>query len=103
MSKEIFYKIKLLKDKYAPEGFRIIGVFGSFARGEETGQSDIDILYDCDESLFDKYRGWEFFGYYEKVKSDFEKTLGRKVDLADIKALSSIGEKYILPEIVYVS
>jgi len=49
-----------------------------------------------------KYRGWAFFGYYAGVKSELEKALGRPVDLADQQALSDIGKKYILPELVYV-
>jgi predicted nucleotidyltransferase len=96
-------KLRALKKKYEPEGFIIVGVFGSVARGEDTEQSDIDILYVCNDALFKKYKGWDFFGYYEKIKAEFEKELGRKVDLADQSALNKIGKKYILPELFYVS
>ncbi|SFV60712.1 hypothetical protein MNB_SV-6-1881 [hydrothermal vent metagenome] len=40
-------KLKLLqqaKKHYVNEGFNIVGFFGSYARGEETAQSDIDFL-----------------------------------------------------------
>jgi predicted nucleotidyltransferase len=103
MKQDILDKIRLLKKKYEPQGFIVIGVFGSFARGDETEKSDIDILYDCSDALFTKYSGWDFFGFYEDVKADFESELGRKVDLADRKALNRIGEKYILPEVIHVS
>jgi uncharacterized protein len=103
MRQDILDKIRFLKNKYDPQGFIVIGVFGSFARGDETEKSDIDILYDCSDSLFNRYSGWDFFGFYEEVKADFERELGRKVDLADRKALNRIGEKYILPEVVHVS
>ena len=103
MQQEILGKIKLLKNKYDPQGFIVLGVFGSFARGDENENSDIDILYDCSDTLFKKYKGWEFLGFYEDVKADFERELGRKVDLADRKALNRIGEKYILPEVIDVS
>jgi uncharacterized protein len=103
MKQELLEKLHPLKAKYAAEGFIIIGVFGSFARGEETEHSDIDILYRCTDAVLLKYRGWAFFGYHARVKSELEKALGRSVDLADQQALSNIGKKYILPELVYVS
>ena len=64
MKPELLEELRKLKTKYAPEGFIILGIFGSYARGEETAQSDIDILYRCNEDILRKYRGWEFFGYY---------------------------------------
>lgn len=48
-------------------------VFGSFARGEATEESDIDLLV-----KFSKPIGWAFFGIAEEL----ETVLGRKVDLA---------------------
>ena len=100
---ELFDKLKTIKTKYEPEGFIILGVFGSYARGEETADSDIDLLYRCDEPLTVNYRGWEFFGFYEKVKNELETELGKKVDLADVDSLNRVGKKYILPELVYVA
>ena len=48
-------------------------LFGSFARGEATDESDIDLLV-----KFSKPIGWAFYGIAEEL----EKALGRKVDLA---------------------
>lgn len=48
-------------------------VFGSFARGEATEESDIDLLV-----RFSKPIGWAFYG----IADELERTLGRKVDLA---------------------
>lgn len=48
-------------------------VFGSFARGEATDESDVDLLV-----RFSKPIGWAFFG----IAEDLEAALGRKVDLA---------------------
>lgn len=49
-------------------------LFGSFSRGEETPESDIDILVELDKS---QHIGLRFFG----MVSDLEAMLGRKVDL----------------------
>lgn len=48
-------------------------VFGSFARGEATEESDIDLLV-----RLSKPTGWAFFG----IAEDLQDTLGKKVDLA---------------------
>lgn len=94
--------ISTLKSKYEPEGFIILGVFGSFARGDDHAGSDIDILYRCDPGLTKKHSGLRFFALYEQVKADMENLLGRRVDLADINGLNEIGKKFILPEVRYV-
>ena len=49
-------------------------LFGSFARGEETPSSDVDILISLDYSKLD---GFGFFGMW----GDLERLLGRPVDL----------------------
>ncbi|MDE5572022.1 MAG: nucleotidyltransferase domain-containing protein [Prevotella sp.] len=51
-------------------------LFGSFARGEETPQSDVDIIVLLDRS---KPVGLKFFGMW----SDLEKLLNRSVDLVE--------------------
>ena len=103
MDKKMLNAIMEVKRKYEGEGFIILGVFGSFARGEDDKGSDVDILFSCSEDSFVKYPGLRFFALYERVKNDLEHALNRKVELADRNGLSEIGKKYILPEVVYVS
>jgi len=66
------FKIDDICSKY---GINYLGLFGSVARGEETPDSDVDLLV-----KFDKKRKIGLFGLAE-VQSEFEKRLGRKVDL----------------------
>ncbi|MBR1505616.1 MAG: nucleotidyltransferase family protein [Prevotella sp.] len=49
-------------------------IFGSFARGEETPLSDVDLLVQLDYTKLD---GFGFFGMW----GDLERLLGRPVDL----------------------
>lgn len=56
-------------------------VFGSYARGEASESSDVDLLV-----KFSKPIGWAFYG----IAEDLEKILGRKVDLATERM---IGER----------
>jgi predicted nucleotidyltransferase len=102
MKKEVLDKIKILKNKYEPEGFIVLGVFGSYARGEENEKSDIDILYEMTGSFYRKYPGWDVFPIIDKIEKEFSEALDRDVDLANKNALNDIGKKYILPEVHYV-
>ena len=63
-------------------------VFGSFARGEETPQSDVDILVVLDHS---QTVGMNFFGMYEELKD----LLGRNVDLVTDRSLAPFARKSV--------
>ena len=103
MRQDILKEIKKLKVKYSSEGFIILGVFGSFARGEDNDESDVDLLFEVTDAFIDKYSGWKAYGRLEDIKLEIQEKLGKPVDMADRDALDDIGRKYILPEVVYVS
>ena len=63
-------------------------LFGSFARGEETSQSDVDILIVLDHS---QTVGMDFFGMYEELKD----LLGRNVDLVTERSLAPFARKSV--------
>jgi predicted nucleotidyltransferase len=69
-----------------------IGVFGSFARGEQTETSDVDILVEFSAPV-----GWEFID----LKDDLEALLGRRVDLVTVPALKPQLKAGILSEVVF--
>jgi uncharacterized protein len=102
MNTKLKNNVLKLKKKYEAEGFIILGVFGSYARNQETKNSDIDILYRLDELFYEKYSGWDALGRIEDIKTEIEKFLGLTVDFANKNGLNEIGEKYILPEVAYV-
>jgi len=70
-----------------------IALFGSFARGDQHPDSDVDILVDVDPSI-----GLDFVTLAERI----EKLLGVSVDLVSSRAISSKAWKYIEPELIYV-
>jgi len=80
----------VLSDKYEVER---IGYFGSFARGDQNADSDIDILVEFRRPL-----GWAFFDLQELL----EKELQRKVDLVSTKALKEQLRDEILRQTRYV-
>ncbi len=81
---------EILREKYF---VKKIGVFGSFSRGEETTESDVDILVELFEPL-----GWEFFD----LKEYLEEILTKKVDLGTVDAIRPQLREKILNEVVYV-
>ena len=80
----------MLSEKYEVER---IGYFGSYARGEQTKDSDIDILVEFRRPL-----GWAFFDLQELL----EQKLQQKVDLVSIKALKEQLRDEILSQTRYV-
>ena len=66
--------IEKLQHYFSTQPVRKAWLFGSFSRGEETADSDVDILIALDKS---KPIGLKFFG----MLNDLEELLGRKVDL----------------------
>lgn len=68
--------------------------FGSFARGEETEKSDLDILVEFDEPV-----GFFEFIRLEKFLSD---VFNRKVDLVAKNAIKPAIKERVLNETIYV-
>lgn len=83
-----------LKALYQEQGITYVGLFGSYARGEETSQSDIDLLVDFNEtkSLFDLAR----------LKISLQENLGKKVDISLRGSLKKSLEPYILQDLTTV-
>ena len=80
-----------LKEKYKVE---ILGIFGSFARGEAKETSDIDILVDFERgaTLFELV-GLSLF---------LEEKLGTKVDIVPKRALRKELKETVIGELVRV-
>jgi len=89
--KKLNNQLPFLKDKYH---VKKVGIFGSFARGEQSKGSDIDILVEFDSPI-----GFFDFIRLENFLSD---TLQTKVDLVSKKALKPTIKKSILKEVNYV-
>ena len=81
----------MIRQKY---GVRKIGIFGSFARGEEKEGSDIDVLVDFNE-------GAKTFDHFMELKFFLEDLFGRKVDLVTVDALRPQLKEGILKEVAY--
>ena len=93
---EILKKIRENRDKIRSFGVKRIGVFGSFVRGEEKEDSDIDIIVEFEEEKknFENFINLAFY---------LEELLGRKIDLLTPESISQYMKPYIEKEVVYES
>ena len=92
---QITGKIKNIKpDLRARYSVISIGIFGSFARGDETLASDLDILVEMDKPV-------DIFKFIE-LEEELSGLTGRKVDLVSRKALKPAIGARILQEVYYI-
>jgi predicted nucleotidyltransferase len=73
-------------------GVRRLGIFGSYARDEQTGASDMDFLVKFENATFDNYFDLKFF---------LEDLFGRPVDLVFADTIKPRIRSTILEETVY--
>ena len=77
-------------------GVKRIGVFGSFVRGEQNSDSDIDLLVEFEHrrKTFDTFMELSFF---------LEEVLQHRIELVTMESLSPYIGPYILREVEYVA
>lgn len=75
-------------------GVSRLGVFGSRVRGEESSESDLDVLVEFDHPTFRNYMGLKHF---------LEELSGLPVDLVSAAAVKPSLKPYILGEVRYVA
>ena len=78
-----------IKERFA---VRRIGLFGSFVRGEETKESDIDILVEFEDPTFRNFMNLAFF---------LEDLFCRRVELLTLEGISHRIRPYVEKEVVW--
>ena len=92
-------KLREIRDKVVPvlrPYVRRIALFGSFARGEEGPESDIDLLVELKPPNERPPLGLQWFGLEEELS----RILGRKVELVSARALSPYLRPYVEKELI---
>ena len=77
-------------------GVKRLGLFGSFVRGQQRADSDVDMLVEFEP-------GQKTFDHFIELSFLLEDLLGRRVELITPEALSPHIGPYILKEVEYVS
>ncbi|MFN8257174.1 MAG: nucleotidyltransferase family protein [Bacteroidales bacterium] len=88
--------IRTHKTELSKFGIQNIGLFGSYARNEQSKISDIDILidFDADMESFDNYMA--VYDYFERLFKN------EKVEIITKNGLSPYIGPRILKEVIYV-
>ena len=81
--------IKAVTQKLKPT---LLGIFGSYARGEENEKSDLDILIDFET----KVNLLELIG----IEQEISERLGIKVDLITLRSVNASLKPYIESDLI---
>jgi len=86
--------ISMLKNKYP---ISLLGVYGSYSRGDETEDSDLDVVY---ETLPDSYLNLD---NYLSLQEELKKITNLKIDLVNKKYMNEVVWMTAKKDVVYVS
>jgi len=90
---EIIDRLKENRDMLTKHKIKQIGLFGSYAKGKQKRESDIDILVEFSEAI-------DFFEFLE-IEEYLTDISGNKVDLVMKPVLKPEIGKQILSEVIY--
>jgi len=92
---EILQALISHKEEIKQFAIKRIGLFGSYVRGEQNQESDVDILVEF-------LPGQKNFKNFIQLAYYLEELLGRRVELVTSESLSPYLKPYILKEVEYV-
>ncbi|MDX6446801.1 MAG: uncharacterized protein QOH71_3875 [Blastocatellia bacterium] len=94
--KDLFALLAKHQEQLKKFGVKRWGVFGSFAREQQTTRSDVDILVEFEQGKksFDNFMHLAFF---------LEEQVGRRIELVTPESLSPYIGPHILREVEYAS
>ena len=95
-------KFKSVKSKYQQDGFNIIALFGSYATNSQNNSSDIDLLYEVDNSFLEKYKGFKSVSKVLQIQEELSSLFHTKVDLTSPSGLNQRIKEEIISKAIYV-
>lgn len=91
---EVITRIRAHSDELHERfGVTRIDVFGSFARGEQTSDSDVDLIVEVEESTFETVFGSERF---------LTELLGRKTEAGSLESINPRVRRNVVEDLVHV-
>jgi len=80
-SQQILQVLREYNKRYEKEGFQVVGLFGSYARGQAEDFSDIDLVYRIDHDRFHPGDAFKKLEEVQKIRRELEAVFRRPVDL----------------------
>jgi len=96
LKEAVLSAIQAHRDEIRAVGVRRLGLFGSFARNEQTAESDVDLLVEFDP-------GQKTFDNFMKLTLLIEDLCERRVDLVTREALSPYLRRHVMTEVEYAN
>lgn len=93
---DILSTIEGNQDRIKTFGVKNLGLFGSFVRGEQNIESDIDLLVEFQQ-------GQKTFDNFIRLSFFLEDILGQRVELVTTESLSPYIRPHIIREIKYAT
>jgi uncharacterized protein len=90
-----------IKSELHQSGIVQLGLFGSYARNENTLYSDIDIAIKKEENYLQHRNAYTYFDKIAKIKQQLFEKFHRSSDIFDLDSRSSMKES-IMKDIIYV-
>ena len=91
----ILSKLKANRQHFKNLYVKRLGLFGSFSRGDQSDESDIDLLVEFQD-------GKKNFDNFMAVSFSLDDLFTQKVELVTLASLSSTMQSHILEDIEYV-
>ena len=79
-----------------------IALFGSYATNSQNNSSDIDLLYEVDNSFLEKYKGFKSVSKVLQIQEELSSLFHTKVDLTSPSGLNQRIKEEIISKAIYV-
>ncbi len=99
---KIIHDLRLLNDKYEQDGFKIISLFGSYARETNDVFSDVDLTYKIDHDIFYKDNAFAKLAKIEDIKKELENNFQAKIDLIPANTKNYLVQENIQKEQILI-
>ena len=90
-----------IKTELSEDGIVKLGLFGSYARDEESVYSDIDIAIKKENGYLNNRTAYDYFDEVSKIKNLINKKFHRNIDIFDLDSNSTMRDE-IMKDLIYV-
>jgi len=102
LTKEMIVQgLRELKPELMAQGVAQIALFGSYARGEMTPYSDVDIAIRKGSQFQEQGSAYAYLEFRNRLAEILRKKFHRRIDIFDLDSQSPFGEQ-IGKELIYV-
>ncbi len=99
---QLIDELKVFNQRYEQNGFKIMSLFGSYARNTQSLFSDIDLTYKVDSKLFYKENAFLALSKLEEIKRELEMQFHKKIDLIPVNTKNYLIQQQLQKEQIFI-